>query len=160
LDDDLTAIVTAWIDELRQKHLFGQTDPLFPRTRMGLDEHGNFAPMGIERVHWGDASPVREIFRKAFTLIGLPYFPPHSFRHTLGHLAQTWCRTPEELKAWSQNLGHENIATTLTSDGRIDPHRQGDVIARISGDTRGAVQDDPLAEISAIVARRRGVAGF
>ena len=160
LGDDLAAIVTAWTDELRQEHLFGPTDPLFPRTRMALDERGNFAPMGIERDHWSDASPVREIFRKAFALACLPYFPPHSFRHTLGHLAQTWCGTPEELKAWSQNLGHENIATTLTSYGRIDPHRQGDVIARISGDARGAGEDDPMAEIRAIVARRRGVAGF
>jgi integrase len=57
--------------------------------------------------------------RKAFEGADLPYFPPHSFRHTLGHLAQTWCRTPEELKAWSQNLGHENIATTLTSTGGL-----------------------------------------
>lgn len=158
--DDLAAIVTAWIDELRQQHLFGPADPLFPRTRITLDERGNFAPAGIERVHWGDASPVREIFRKAFTLAGLPYFPPHSFRHTLGHLAQSWCRTPEELKAWSQNLGHENIATTLTSYGRIDPHRQGDVIARISGEAGSAGDDDPLAEIGAIVARSRGRTAF
>ena len=45
---------------------------------------------------------------------------------------QTACRTPEQQKAWSQNLGHENIATTLTSYGTIDPHRQGEVIAGIS----------------------------
>jgi hypothetical protein len=25
-------------------------------------------------------------------------------------------------------MGHENIATTLTSYGAIDPHRQGEVI--------------------------------
>jgi integrase len=156
--EDLAAIVTTWIDELRRTHLFGPTDPLFPRTRMALDESGAFAPVGIERVHWRDASPVREIFRKAFALADLPYFPPHSFRHTLGRLAQTSCRTPEELKAWSQNLGHENIATSLSSYGRIDPHRQGDVIARMSGGARGAGDDDPLAQISAILARRRGAA--
>lgn len=46
----------------------------------------------------------------------------------LGHLMQTACRTPGQIKAWSQNLGHENIAATLTSYGAIDPHRQGDVI--------------------------------
>jgi integrase len=155
--DDLASIVTDWIDELRQTLLFGPTDPLFPRTRMALDNNGAFAPMGIERGHWSNASPVREIFRKAFVQAGLPYFPPHSFRHTLGHLAQTWCRTPEELKAWSQNLGHENISTTLTSYGRIDQHRQGDVIARISAGTHEAGEDDTLAEISAILSRRRSV---
>jgi integrase len=158
--DDFAAIVRDWIGELQRVHLFGPADPLFPRTRMGLDAEGAFATAGIERDHWSDASPVRGIFRKAFEGAGLPYFPPHSFRHTLGHLAQTWCRTPEELKAWSQNLGHENIATTLTSYGRIDPHRQGDVMARISGHSSVAGEEGALAaEIGALLARHRQSTG-
>ncbi|MBB3773241.1 integrase [Angulomicrobium tetraedrale] len=132
LGDDLAAVVTDWVRELREEHLFGPTDPLFPRTRIGQGADLAFAPQGIERAHWTDASPIRTIFKQAFTRAGLPYFPPHSFRHTLGHLAQTMCRTPEELRAWSQNLGHENIATTLTSYGRIDPHRQGEVIGAMA----------------------------
>jgi len=112
------------------------------------------APTGIERQFWSNASPIRGIFRKAFDRAGLPYFPPHSFRHTLGHLAQTMCRTPEELKAWSQNLGHENIATTLTSYGKIDPHRQGEVIGQMKAGK--AVEADMLAEIGAVIARSRG----
>jgi integrase len=156
IGDDLAGIITAWLDELRRDHLFGPADPLFPRTRIGIAGNGAFAATGIERQFWCDASPIREIFRKAFKGAGRPYFPPHSFRHTLGHLAQTMCRTPEELKAWSQNLGHENIATTLTSYGRIDPHRQGEVIGRMK---RGAAADpDILAEIGAILARNRGAA--
>jgi integrase len=156
--EDFAAIITAWIDELRREHLFGPADPLFPTTRIGVAESGAFMPMGINRAYWSDASPVRGIFRKAFEAAGLPYFPPHSFRHTLGHLAQTWCRTPEELKAWSQNLGHENIATTLNSYGRINPHRQGDVIARITSKSHGS-ENDTLAEISALLARRGFDAG-
>jgi integrase len=155
LGDDLAGIITAWIDELRRDHLFGPADPLFPRTHIGIAGNGAFAATGIEREFWGNASPIREIFRKAFTGAGLPYFPPHSFRHTLGHLAQTMCRTPEELKAWSQNLGHENIATTLTSYGRIDPHRQGEVIGQMKAGK--AVEADVLAEIGVIIARSRGV---
>ncbi|MGX1307075.1 integrase [Amorphus suaedae] len=149
--DDLAAIAIDWIEELRTVHLFGPTDPIFPRTRMGLAENGAFEPVGIEREHWSNASPVREIFRKAFTRANLPYFPPHSFRHTLGHLAQTMCRTPEELKAWSQNLGHDNISTTLTSYGRIDPHRQGEVIGAMAGE---APEGEALAsELAALLAR-------
>jgi integrase len=72
-----------------------------------------------------------EIFRKAFTAAGLRYFAPHSFRHTLGHVMQNTCRTPEEVKVWSQNLGRENVATTMTSYGKIDPYRQGEVIGGI-----------------------------
>jgi hypothetical protein len=71
-------------------------------------------------------------------------------RHTLGHLAQTACRTPRELKAWSQNLGHENVATTLTSYGTIDPHQQGELIGAIS--LNPAAQDgDLLRKIRALV---------
>jgi integrase len=132
LGDDLTEIVRQWIDELRVTHLFAPNDPIFPRTRLQQGEDRSFRAAGIEPIHWSDASPVRAVFRQAFASAGLTYFPPHSIRHTLGRLMQTACQTPEQLKAWSQNLGHENIATTLTSYGAIDPHRQGEVIARIS----------------------------
>jgi integrase len=132
LGDDLTEIVLHWIDELRLTHLFAPNDPVFPRTRVQQGEGRSFRAAGIEPIHWSDAAPVRAVFRKAFGSAGLTYFPPHSIRHTLGHLMQTVCQTPEQLKAWSQNLGHENIATTLTSYGAIDPHRQGEVIAGIS----------------------------
>jgi hypothetical protein len=33
-----------------------------------------------------------------------------SFRKTLGTLANDFCKTPEQFKAWSINLRHENIA--------------------------------------------------
>jgi integrase len=117
---------------LKSRLLFGPNDPMFPRTKLGLNDDKSFCVTGIEKTHWSDASPVRAIFRQAFEGAGLPYFPPHSLRHTLGHLAQTACRTPRELKAWSQNLGHGNVATTLTSYGTIDPHQQGELIGAIS----------------------------
>ncbi|MCI0745968.1 MAG: tyrosine-type recombinase/integrase [Verrucomicrobia subdivision 3 bacterium] len=132
LGDDLKDIVVRWIDELRTAHLFAPNDPDFPRTKVRQGDDLSFRVAGIEPIHWSDASPARTIFRQAFADAGIPYFPPHSFRHTLGHLMQTVCRTPEQMKAWSQNLGHENIGTTLTSYGTIDPHRQGEVIGAIS----------------------------
>jgi integrase len=112
--------------------------------------------LGVDRGHWSDASPVRGIFRKPFQGAGLPYFAPHSFRHTLGHLGKP--SAGRNLKAWSQNLGHENIATTLTSYGRIDPHRQGDVIARIRGGALGCEMDGAVGEITAILERERLIA--
>lgn len=95
---------------------------------------------------------MREIFRRAFSGASLPYFSPHTFRHTLGHLAQEMCRTPEELKAWSQNLGHENLATTLNSYGKIDPHQQGEVIGAMRRVVSG--NDDTLEQIGALLTRR------
>jgi hypothetical protein len=60
------------------------------------------------------------------------------------------CRTPEEIKAWSQNLGHGNVATTMTSYGKIDPHKQGEVIGGISLKAPESYHD-LLAKIRALV---------
>jgi integrase len=138
LDDSLKTIVLDWLHELKTEQLFSHNDPLFPKTKMGQTAQFTFTPIGLDKAHWANASPIRSIFKEAFLYAGLPYFNPHSFRHTLGHLAQTMCKTGEELKAWSQNLGHENVQTTLTSYGKIDTKRQGEVIGRI-----GVSNDNP-----------------
>ena len=59
---------------------------------------------------------------------GLPYFNPHSFRNTLVQLGQEICKTPEQFKAWSQNLGHEKELTTFLSYGAVACLRQGEII--------------------------------
>jgi integrase len=150
LGEDLKDIVFGWINELQKDHLFGPNDPLFPRTAVAQGENKSFHVVGIEARHWKDASPVRSIFRDAFAKAGLPYFPPHSLRHTLGHLMETVCRTLKEIKAWSQNLGHEHVATTLTSYGTIDPYQQGQVIGAISL-TPQEEDGDLIAKIRALV---------
>ena len=150
LGNDLQDIVIRWIEELRTEYLFGPNDPLFPKTRVSFGDDKSFRAAGIEAIHWRDASPVRAIFQHAFAKAGVRYFSPHCLRHTLGHLMQSACRTPRQMKAWSQNLGHENIATTLTSYGTIDPYQQGEVIAAISLDPE-AQGADLLAKIRALV---------
>ena len=87
-----------------------------------------FEATGLKRAHWSSAARIRSVFRQAFTDAGLPYYNPHSFRHTLVRLGQVMCQTPEEFKAWSQNLGHENVLTTLTSYGPAAINRQGVII--------------------------------
>lgn len=126
--DDFKAIMLEWAEYLTKVKLYGPDDPLFPKTSVMLDASNGFQPDGLSQEHWSTTAPVCKIFRQAFEGAGLPYFNPHSFRHTLGHMAQTYCTSPEEFKAWSQNLGHESVLTTLGSYGQIDPHRQCDVI--------------------------------
>jgi hypothetical protein len=41
------------------------------------------------------------------------------------------CKTPQEFKAWSQNLGHEKVLTTFCSYGTVANHRQGEILASI-----------------------------
>ena len=126
--DEIKQIVIDWFNYLKRQKLYGNDDPLFPMNEIGLDENKQFATIGIKPMHWGTASPIREIFRKAFTQVGLQYFNPHSFRNTLVQLGQTRCKNPEEFKAWSQNLGHESVLTTLYSYGLVSPERQADLI--------------------------------
>lgn len=130
--DDLSAIVADWTAHLAERLLFSPDDPLFPATAIGLDAAGSFAPTGVDRRFWSNAEPIRRIFRQAFTAAGLPYHNPHSFRSTLGALGQTLCRTPEEMKAWSQNLGHEDVLTTLTSYGAVPAQRQADILKALA----------------------------
>lgn len=126
--DDVRCILVDWVDYLRREKLWGHDDPLFPSTQMILGHTGQFEVAGIARRHWSNATPIRAIFRSAFAAGDLPYFNPHSFRHTLVRLAYEFCRVPEDFKAWSQNLGHEHVMTSLTSYGEVAAPRQGEII--------------------------------
>lgn len=75
--DDIRRIVVEWVLYLRQNKLWGNDDPLFPSTRIGLGAARQFEASGLERRHWRGASPIRAIFREAFVGAGLPYFNPH-----------------------------------------------------------------------------------
>ncbi len=124
----IESILLEWVDYLTKEMLFGPDDPLFPKTDVKPDATSGFRANGLSREHWNTTTPICKIFRQAFEGAGLPYFNPHSLRHTLGHLAQTYCKTPEDFKAWSQNIGHESVLTTFGSYGYIDPRKQCEII--------------------------------
>jgi len=129
VSDEALQIVMAWIHELTTVHFFGPNDPLFPATRVRPNAEGLFTVEGLERVPWSNAGPIRTVFKRAFTEAGLPSFNPHSFRKTLALLGERRCSTPEEFKAWSQNLGHEGVLTTFSSYGEVSSSRQAEIIA-------------------------------
>lgn len=126
--EEIRKIVADWITYLREEKLWGNDDPLFPATRISLGTSMQFETDGLDRKHWSNATPIRTIFRKAFTDAGLPYFNPHSFRNTLVRLGEKVCKTPEQFKAWSQNLGHEKVLTTFLCYGGVACQRQGEII--------------------------------
>ncbi len=130
--NEVRRIVEEWVEFLRTERLWGNHDPIFPATEVSQGNNQQFRASGLARRHWSTASPIREIFRKAFERAGLPYFHPHSFRKTLAQLGERICHTPEEFKAWSQNLGHEHVMTTFTSYGEVSGHRQAELIRSLS----------------------------
>ncbi len=126
--EDVEQIFIDWVLYLRTEKLFGNDDPVFPRTRVRPNEAMSFAAQGLEPHFWSTAGPIRKIFKQAFEVAGLPYFTPHSFRSTLTILGEQVCRTPEEFKAWSQNIGHESPLTTFANYGQVPTHRQGELV--------------------------------
>jgi integrase/recombinase XerD len=131
IGDDIQQIVVDWVNFLKTELLWGNDDPLFPKTQVINGEDRVFVASGIKPEHWSNASPIRTIFREAFETAGLAYFNPHSFRKTLVTLGQILCKTPEEFKSWSQNLGHNDVLTTLFSYGEVQQHRQGEIFQQL-----------------------------
>jgi integrase len=131
IGDDVRAIIQNWVRSLIADRQFGPDDPIFPKTAVPVGDDGEFKAAGVSRDHWATAATVRKIFRDAFGRIGLRHTDPHTTRHTLTHHAYTLNLTLEEAKAWSQNLGHDDLLTTLNSYGQIARERQGELIARL-----------------------------
>ena len=145
--EEICSIVSEWVLFLRDVKLCGNDDPLFPATRMELDENKQFKAAGLSRNHWSNANPIRKIFHEAFERAGLPYFNPHSFRNTLVQLGEEVCKTPETFKAWSQNLGHEKVLTTFISYGVVPCQRQGEIIQNLAKPQNSTSKDaDEIAE--------------
>lgn len=118
--DDIEQIVVAWVKE-RLESGADPDAPLFPATpRYRLP--GDKTPE--KEAFWKTSEPVREVFREACQKAGIPVIKPHSVRDTLMLLGLEMCATWEELKAWSQNLGHEKLDTSLMHYGRLDTNRQ------------------------------------
>ena len=149
--DNIRQIVDEWLEYLQREKLFGLDDPLFPATEVTLNADRQFVAAGLSRRHWSNATSIRTIFRKAFTEAGLPYFNPHSVRNTLVLLGEKLCRTPEEFKAWSQNLGHEKVLTTFSAYGAVAATRQTEIIRELG--ERTDTDDRQLEELARQVVR-------
>jgi integrase len=147
---DLKQIVVEWVRELRHDLLYGNDDPVFPRTRVTQDQNYCFRVDGLEPDFWTNAEPIRKFFRQAFGNAGIPYFNPHSFRDTLVQIGKKLCQTPEEFEAWSKNLGHEHMLTTFRSYGSIDPERQGELIKSIG---LGKTEENKLDQLMEMMKR-------
>jgi integrase len=131
LPDELEQIVSDWVDHLRREKLWGLDDPLFPSTMIRVGADNKFEASGLARKAWHNATPIRRIFKAAFARAGLPAFNPHSFRNTLARYGQKVAPDIEAFKAWSQNLGHEKMLTTLTSYGQVASTRQAEIMREL-----------------------------
>jgi hypothetical protein len=82
--------------------------------------------------------------------------PSQSGVFFLWPLGQVVCRTPEEFKAWSQNLGHDKVLTTFLSYGQVESRRQGEIIRGLAT-PQVDVQADVSELAKALVREMRAV---
>ena len=120
---------------LRNDLGFSDDDPLFPSTLMGRGADRGFAAVGLSRLPWRGAEPFGRCFALPSERRTYPTRGPHSIRDTLTRLGQRVCRTPEEWKVWSQNLGHESEATTFVGYGHVPADRHAEIM-RALGEPR------------------------
>jgi integrase/recombinase XerD len=144
-DEKMFAIVINWVKYLKANG-FGSQDPMFPRakTDQGRNNLSFESATEVEAAYWSGTGRIREIFKRRSEGAGLPYFPPHTFRHLAINLAFKACKNGEEIKAISQNFGHEHIATTLCTYGNYPSFRLAEIISSMdfSGKQQPTVTDE------------------
>lgn len=133
-DEELLGVVLDWFRFLKEEKLFGNTDPFFPRTKLEQKSETDLSFDGteVEPAFWATTQGIRNVFRKRAESAGMRYYSPHKFRHTATVEAFKHCRTAEELRAISQNFGHENIGTTFSTYGKLPDFQVEDIIARMN----------------------------
>ena len=119
---------TEWVKFLRKELLFGPNDAVFPKPKIEMVEGLGFQQTGIIGEIYATAGAFRQMIKDTFVNAGLHPFFPHSFRKTLVKYGDQVCANREQFKAWSMNLGHNSIDTTISSYLQISVERQGELI--------------------------------
>ena len=120
-----------WVTYLREERLFGPDDALFPKSQIKAID-GRFTNTGLAWDTYANAQHIITTIKDAFVAAGLHPFTPHSFRKTLGRLGDEICLTREAWKAWTQNLGHSNPATTERAYLPVSRDRQRELFKGMS----------------------------
>ncbi len=129
VDAEYLEAFKAWIEYLRNEKLFGPDDALFPPPNMGVVD-GAFQVVGLKRETYHNANAIRQTIKEAFTRADLQPFTPHAFRKTLVKWADHQYPTREAFKAFSQNIGHSNVITTISAYCSVSIDRQAELIKK------------------------------
>ena len=127
VDPEYLICFDQWVTYLKHDKLFGPDDPLFPPAKIKPFQ-GEFKVVGIERETYKNANAIRTVIKEAFTRADLPPFTPHAFRKMLVKWADTRYPTREAFKAFSQNIGHSNVVTTVSAYCPVSIERQAELI--------------------------------
>ncbi len=153
-DEQMVQHVLDWVAYLYKRGFVG-TDPMFPRSK-NRKEEGNLSfqdAQEVEPVFWKDGTNIQRVVKQRSEAAGLEYFHPHLYRHLAIQLALTRARGGDEIKAISQNFGHEEVATTLSVYGNYQPNELISILQAIDG----RPETEPKAEVVAAEAVTQAV---
>lgn len=133
VDPVYRACLAEWVTFLKTDKMFGPTDALFPKAKVAYVAGQGFANVGLDGEGFSGSAKLNEIIKGAFASVQLPPFTPHSFRKTIMRHGDVVCTSMEQFKAWSMNMGHENLATSINSYLPVSEARQLDIIRGMAG---------------------------
>lgn len=121
-------VFLSWVEALKTLG-FQPQDALFPDGKNLVARAPGAAP--IEPL--ASSKPLQEAFGKASERIGKAC-TPHSARHTLKALGVQMCRSHEQRKAWSMNLGHSDEQITEKHYAKMSQSRSSEIMEALSSD--------------------------
>ncbi len=129
VDPEYLACFAAWVTHLKTVALFGPDDPLFPPAKVKPID-GAFQVVGLNREIYKNANTIRAAIKDAFLRADLPPFTPHAFRKTLVKWADSAYPSREAFKAFSQNVGHSSVITSISAYCPVSIERQAELIMK------------------------------
>lgn len=114
-----------WVNILKNNYGFTDKDPLFPK----INEYAG--GIHIKKEFYGDATKYNTLYTKICKKVGIKVYHPHCFRHYSIAKALNYVRTGQQLKALSQNVGHEEIVTILEQYANMQPNEYAEVIDKM-----------------------------
>ncbi|MFC3644594.1 tyrosine-type recombinase/integrase [Aquibium oceanicum] len=136
VDSEIGKMLTEWIEELLELGCTAE-DALFPSDHYLANTKSIKRSPRAAIEPWDTDAGVRRAFRRICEAADIAYHSPHSAKHYLGSIRNDFCKTSEQRRAWSQNLGHENEITTETRYQKVSDDRQGEIF-------NGFWQDSPM----------------
>lgn len=155
-DEELVRCVTEWYKLLKDKQ-FKPEAPFFPQTKpCKIEGNLSFVPSTeVMPVFWNGGSLVRQVFCKRAKDAKLEYYSPHKYRHLAIRLALNRARSGEEIKAISQNFGHEYVATTFAIYGNYQPEQLIQKLDEIDGRKELTSDKNFIAKLEELIAEEK-----
>ncbi len=160
-DEQLLNYFLEWYSYLKSEKLFSNDDPIFPKNKVeNSQENKSFLSNSVEPKFWQSVSSMRALFKQRFQDAGIEYFSPHTFRHLAVLTAISRCRNGNEIKAVSQNFGHENVGTTMQTYGTLNQATMSETIKNMNfSDSNDNNQAELIAQFQAFI-KQQGQGNF